>query len=73
MKQDVRALQVLSERWEVEYRRPGYGRPIEARMTDWPNTTKYALHARGDSVDEARLNLVVKLASAIADDPSAFE
>lgn len=65
--QSIKHGQTLTETWTVEYTRPHLGKPIEARLW-WPHHTIYAMHAKGDTVEEARLELVRRLAAAIADD-----
>jgi hypothetical protein len=68
----IKPAQTLTETWEVVFiRRPWHWRgehPIEARLS-WPHSTIYATSGQGKTIDEARLDLVLKLAGAIADDP----
>lgn len=63
----IRPDQRLEETWRVDYERPGFGRPIVARLS-WPHSTVYCVRGEGATIDEARLALVLALAGAIADD-----
>lgn len=65
--QTLRPAQRLEEDWTVDYERPGFGRPIVARLR-WPHNTVYCVRGEGQTVEEARLALVLALAAAIADD-----
>lgn len=59
--------QVLTEPWSVEFTRRGFGGPrCEARVS-WPHPTVYALRGEGDTPEDARIDLVLRLASAIVD------
>jgi hypothetical protein len=60
--------QTLVETWRVEFSCPRLGGGVEARLKDWPNVTHYLCVGRGESVKEARYDLVVKLAKAILGD-----
>ena len=66
--QTLKPDQKLEEAWTVDYERPGYGRPIIARLR-WPHNTIYLVRGEGKTVEEARLALALALAAAIADDP----
>lgn len=60
--------QTLTETWTVEFSSPALGKGVEARLKDWPNVTHYLCVGRGESVKDARYDLVVRLAKAILDD-----
>lgn len=60
--------QTLTETWMLEFSCPALGKGVEARLKDWPNVTHYLCVGRGESVKEARYDLVVKLAKAILED-----
>lgn len=54
--------QKLTETWTVEFSCPALGKGVEARLKDWPSVTHYLCVGRGESVKEARYDLVVKIA-----------
>lgn len=61
--------QSLSESWEIVFRRPRIGSPIEARLKTWAHPRQYLVVGQGQTVEEARLDLVERLARAIREDP----
>lgn len=65
--------QKLVEMWRVEFSCPALGKGVEARLMEWPSVTHYLCVGRGDSVKEARYDLVVKLAKSILDDATTDE
>lgn len=67
--------QVLTENWEIKYEGVGRHGPVEVRamLKTWPNTTYYASGVEAETVDQARLMLVLQQARAICDDENAFQ
>lgn len=59
--------QTLTEQWTIKYTRPTLGHKIEARL-DWPHPTIYCTRGEGNTIEEARLHLVLRLAGEIAHD-----
>jgi hypothetical protein len=60
--------QKLTETWRIEFSCRAPGKGVEARLMEWPSVTNYLCVGRGESVKEARYDLVVKLAKEILDD-----
>lgn len=67
--------QVLTENWEIKYEGVGRHGPVAVRamLKTWPNTTYYASSVEAETVDQARLMLVLQQARAICDDETAFQ
>lgn len=70
--QTIKNGQTLQEAWKIEYERPHLGGKIIARLVDWPNPTRYTARGEGDTVEQARLELVTMTAKAIHEDPNPF-
>lgn len=69
--QNVKAGQALTETWTVEFKRRRAGSPVEASLS-WPHHTIYCCRGEGETVEEARLDLVAKLAHEVAVDADPF-
>lgn len=69
--QHLKQGQELREPWEVTYTRPHLfrrdGRPCVVARLNWPHHVSYGLSGEGNTIEEARLDLVLKLAAAVAD------
>lgn len=70
--QKLRPEQTLIEPWAIQYEAGKPGAPMIARLMNWPNTTTYLVRGYGETVEEARLNLITMLARAIHEDPNPF-
>lgn len=65
--------QKLTEEWQISVEAgKDAAAPLVARLHVWPNSTYYMVRGYGKTVEEARLDLVSKLAAAIHDDPNPF-
>lgn len=63
--------QRLTEPWEIEFTRRGLDSEIEARV-NWPHPTIYCIRGKGSTVEEARLDLVLRLATEVARDEDPY-